>query len=50
VLSAVLVFVGVQIALETNGFAAINIVLVIAWLLLILGITREYKKLISAEA
>ncbi len=50
VLSAVLVFVGVQIALETSGFAAINIVLVIVWLLLILGIVREYKKLTSTEA
>lgn len=50
VLSAGLVFVGVQIALETSGFAAINIVLIIAWLLLILGIAREYKKLTSEGA
>jgi len=50
VLSAVLVYVGVQIALATSGFAAINIVLVFVWLLLILGIVREYKKLTSKEA
>ncbi len=50
VLSAVLVYVGVQIALATSGFAAINIVLVFVWLLLILGIVREYKKLTSTEA
>ena len=41
VLSAVLVYVGVQIALATSGFATINIVLVFVWLLLILGIVRE---------
>ncbi len=50
VLSAVLVYVGVQIALATSGFATINIVLVFVWLLLILGIVREYKKLTSTEA
>lgn len=49
VLSAVLVFVGIQIALETSGFAAINIVLVIMWLVLILAIVREYKKLTSVK-
>ena len=49
VLSAGIVFTGVQFVLETKGFAAINIVLVMAWLLLILGIAREYKKLTVVE-
>ncbi|MFQ5850372.1 MAG: Npt1/Npt2 family nucleotide transporter [Candidatus Binatia bacterium] len=49
-LSAGLVFVGVLLALETEGFATINVFLVIGWLLLILGIVREYRKLTSVEA
>ena len=49
-LSAGIVFTGVQFALETSGFATINIILVVAWLLLIVGISREYKKLPAVKA
>jgi len=48
-LSAGLVFVGIQTALDTDAFATINIVLVIMWLLLMLAIVREYKKLTPVE-
>ena len=48
-LSAGIVFMGVRFALETTGFATINVALVVVWLLLIFGIAREYKKLPSAE-
>ena len=45
VLSAGLVFVGSMIALAPKAFAAINVVLVIAWLVIAVWIGREHKKL-----
>jgi AAA family ATP:ADP antiporter len=45
VLSAGLVFVGSMIALAPKAFAAINVVLVIAWLVIAVWIGREHRKL-----
>ena len=47
-LQAVIVFVGVQLALDIRGFAAINLALVAGWLLLCVGIAREHRR-ITAE-
>jgi len=44
-LSAGIVFAGVQFAFGTKGFATINMGMVVVWLLLILGIASEYRKL-----
>jgi AAA family ATP:ADP antiporter len=45
VLSALLVFVGAtMLALQPRGFAAVNAVLVVAWLLLAWRVGREYAK------
>jgi AAA family ATP:ADP antiporter len=49
-LQAGVVFVGVQLALTVRGFALVNVVLVGVWLLIVLGIRREHKKLTGAEA
>jgi AAA family ATP:ADP antiporter len=44
-LQAVVVFVGVQFALSIRSFALVNLVLVAIWLLIVMGIRREYRKL-----
>ena len=49
-LQAGVVFVGVQMALGIRGFAIVNLVLVAVWLLVVLGIRREHRKLTGAEA
>jgi len=50
VLSAVLVFVGTQMALGSKQFAAANAILVVIWLLLAIGIAREHKKITEGPA
>ena len=48
-LQALIVFVGVQLALSIRGFALVNVVLVAVWLALALGIAREHRKMPGAE-
>ena len=48
-LQAVVVFIGVQLALPIRGFALVNVVLVAVWLVLCLGIAREHRKMVGAE-
>lgn len=47
VLSSGLVFLGTQIALTTRNFAAVNVGLVLLWLVLVALIGREHRKLTS---
>jgi AAA family ATP:ADP antiporter len=49
-LQAVIVFVGVQLAFDVRGFALVNLGLVLVWLILVVGIAREHRKLTAAEA
>jgi AAA family ATP:ADP antiporter len=49
-LQAGVVFVGVQLALGIRGFALVNVALVTLWLLIVLGIRREHRKLTGSEA
>jgi len=48
-ISGVLVFTGTQLALSTRGFAAVNVVLVLAWLGIALAIVRNVKEDQSAR-
>lgn len=48
-LQAVVVFVGVQMALTIRGFALVNVVLVGVWLVLAVGIARQHRKLTGEE-
>jgi AAA family ATP:ADP antiporter len=48
-LQAVVVFVGVQLALDIRGFAAINLALIAGWLVLCVGIAREHRALTGEE-
>jgi AAA family ATP:ADP antiporter len=48
-LQAVVVYAGVQLALTTRGFAMVNVVLVVVWLLLAVAIAREHRKLVGSE-
>lgn len=48
-LQAVVVFIGVQLAFDVRGFAAINLLLIGVWLLLCIGIAREHRKLTGEE-
>jgi AAA family ATP:ADP antiporter len=45
VLSAVVVFIGAQLALAPRNFAAVNVALVVVWLVIAFGIAREHRKL-----
>lgn len=45
-----MVFIGVRLAFGIRGYALINVVLVAMWLAVVVGIVREDKKLVSAEA
>ena len=49
-LQAVVVFVGVQLALSVRGYALINLVLVVVWLAIVVAIAREHRKLVPTEA
>jgi AAA family ATP:ADP antiporter len=48
-LQAVVVFIGVQLAFDIRGFAAINLALIVGWLALCFGIAREHRKLTAEE-
>ena len=48
-LQAVVVFIGVQMALTVRGFAIVNVVLVAIWIVLAVGIAREHRKMVGAE-
>jgi AAA family ATP:ADP antiporter len=48
-LQAVIVFIGVGLALTVRGFAFINLAFVAVWLLIAVAIAREHKKLIPVE-
>ncbi len=45
VLSAVLVFVGAQLAFPTRTFAVVNLACVVAWLAIAFGIARAHRRL-----
>jgi AAA family ATP:ADP antiporter len=49
-LQALIVFGGAQLALGIRGFAVINLAFVAVWILLVLGIAAEHRKLTAAEA
>jgi AAA family ATP:ADP antiporter len=49
-LQAGVVYVGVQLALSTSGFAIVNMVLVGIWFLIVFGIRRQHRKLTGSEA
>jgi AAA family ATP:ADP antiporter len=44
-LQAVVVFIGVQLALSIRSFALVNLALIGVWLLIVFGIRREHRKL-----
>ena len=46
--SAALVFVGAHLGLHARGFALVNVVLVVVWLVLARAIVREYGTLTAA--
>jgi AAA family ATP:ADP antiporter len=48
-LQALVVFIGVQMALSIRGFALVNVVLVVVWIVLAVGIAREHRKMVGAE-
>jgi len=50
VLSAVFVFIGARLALGAGGFARINIVMALAWIVLALAIVRLNRKLSPGRA
>jgi AAA family ATP:ADP antiporter len=49
VLSTALVFISVQFALSVRALSGVNIILIVLWLLLVLGIGRSYKALTAAQ-
>ena len=49
-LQAVVVFIGVRLAFDVRGFAAINLVFVVIWIAICFGIAREHRKLTSEES
>jgi AAA family ATP:ADP antiporter len=49
-LQAGVVYIGVQMALTIRGFALVNLVLVGVWMLIVVGIRREHRKLTGEEA
>jgi AAA family ATP:ADP antiporter len=49
-LQAVVVFAGAQLAFGVRGYAIVNIALVVVWLALVVGITREHKKLTADDS
>ena len=48
-LQALVVFIGVQLALPIRGFALVNVLLVAVWIALAVGIAREHRKVAGAE-
>ena len=49
-LQAVVVFLGTRAALEISGFAAINLFFVVLWLLVVVLIYREHKKVTATAS
>jgi AAA family ATP:ADP antiporter len=49
VLSAGIVLTGTYLLLDTTAFAAINVAVVVVWLLLVTVIQRAYKKITPAD-
>jgi len=49
-LQALIVFIGVQLAFGIRGFALVNLAFVAVWLLLVLGIAAEHRKLTAPDA
>ncbi|HEY5619622.1 MAG TPA: hypothetical protein VIK60_16905 [Vicinamibacterales bacterium] len=49
-LQAAIVFVGAQLALGIRGFALVNLAFVVVWILLVIGIAAEHRKITTAEA
>jgi AAA family ATP:ADP antiporter len=49
-LQAAIVFVGVQLAFGIRSFAVINLVFVAIWIVLVIGIAREHRKITTADA
>jgi len=49
VVAATLVFVGTQFAFSTQHYAAVNVVGTLAWIAVVMVISREHKKLSSAS-
>jgi AAA family ATP:ADP antiporter len=43
------VFIGVKMALDIKGFAAINLAFIAVWIAICVGIAREHRKLTSEE-
>ena len=50
VLSTVLVFASVQLALTVQALSVVNVILIALWLLLVVGIGRSYKMLTNTQA
>jgi AAA family ATP:ADP antiporter len=48
-LQAGIVYVGVQLAFDVRGFAAINLLFIGAWIAVCFGIAREHRKLTGEE-
>jgi AAA family ATP:ADP antiporter len=48
-LQALVVFIGASLAFTISQFAALNVVFVLIWLALVVGIRREHRKLVPAE-
>jgi len=49
-LQAAIVFAGVQLAFGIRGFALVNLVFVAIWILLVVGIAAEHRKLTAAQS
>jgi AAA family ATP:ADP antiporter len=49
-LQAGVVFVGASLAFTISQFAAVNVVLVLVWLVIVVAIVREHRKLVPVES
>jgi AAA family ATP:ADP antiporter len=49
VLQAILVFIGVRLAFGVSQFAMLNQLLVVIWLMVIVGIYHEHKRLVAVD-
>ncbi len=49
-LQAGVVFVGTALAFSVSQFATVNVALVLVWLVLVVGIAREHRKLVPVDA
>jgi ATP:ADP antiporter, AAA family len=48
-LQALVVFIGVQLAFDIRAFATVNLVFVLIWIVVCVGIGREHRKVTSEE-